>query len=50
MNIRGRWSDGAVNVAMENSKNVSDTTRDVEHQTEIGGSIKNKIMIGISDY
>ena len=52
MNNWGRWSDSAVkfNVAMENSKNVSSTTRDVEYQTEIGGGIKNKITIGISDY
>ena len=46
MNKWGRWSDST----MENSKNVSSTTRDVEYQTEIGGGIKNKITIGISDY
>ena len=50
MNKWGRWSDSTINVAMENSKNVSSTTRDIEYQTEIGGGIKNKITIGISDY
>ena len=36
---------------MENSKNVSDTIRDVDYnyQTEISVGIKNKIMIGITD-
>ena len=38
-----------MNVAMENSKNVSNTTRDVDYQTEIGCGIKNKIMVGITD-
>ena len=38
-----------MNVAIENSKNVSNTTRDVDYQTEIGFSSKNKIMVGITD-
>ena len=47
-----RWSDSTsiANNNMENSKNVSYITRNVEHQTEIGFGIKNTIMIGISDY
>ena len=49
MNIWRRWSDSTVSVAMENSKNVSNTTRDVDYQTEISVGIKNKIMVGISD-
>ena len=35
---------------MHNSKNVSDTTKDVDYQIEIGGSIRDKIIIGITDY
>ena len=35
---------------MDNSKYFSDTTKDVDYQIEIGGSIKNKIIIGITDY
>ena len=44
-----RWSDNTINVAMENGKNVTDITRDVDYQTEIGGGIKNKTVAGITD-
>ena len=46
-----RWSDSIMtNVAMENGKNVRNTTGDVDYHIEIGCSIKNKVMIGITDY
>ena len=38
-----------INVVMENSKNVNDTTRDVHYQTEIGCNVKNKVVVGIAD-
>ena len=36
-------------IYMENGKYVSDTAEDVDYQTEIGGGIKNKIVVGITD-
>ena len=35
---------------MEDSKNVNDTTRDVDCQTEIGYNVKNNIIVSIKDY
>ena len=35
---------------MEDSKNVNDTTRDVDCQTEIGCNVKNNIIVSITDY
>ena len=49
VNNWGRWSDNTINVAVESGKNVTDITRDVEYQTEIGGGIKNKIVVGITN-